>query len=741
MKVIAPGDVEIELGTVEVTPTIGIIDYSRRVTDEFGVTTVVPRGFARRMSVRLALPFENVDGVQRSLADLRATPAKWIADDRFEWLSVEGFYKDFDLDLALPPLSYCTLTVEGLAETATVTEDNRDPAPEGSASSLLLLQPVAIDGSVLTASNIAEDDYPIWAMGTIYALGDRVIRTETHRIYESVSEINLGNVPGGVSGLWTDVGPTNRWAMFDEALGTSTTAEGSIVVSLDAGSPRGVALLDIVGATVRVQAPGYDQTADVGPGPVTFLDLPGVAGMVTVTISGAGTVSVGTLLIGQLVSLGVTGESPTAGITDYSRKEVDDFGEMTIVERAWAKRMTARALISTEAVDLVANRIAAVRARPALWIGDDGTDSLTVYGFFKDFSIEVGENVSTLSLSIEGLSKAAPVPAPPPVGIGTTRAPDVPPLNPPVGSLHFDAVNDQYRFEGLALTFDGQPLTFGDELIIGPGYVYVVPDALGNNSYVIEIVPPQAQTVFTDFAGDPLPQQFPRTLTPTVKRGGVDIRTGLDVTYSIVTAGVTAEVNNILSHPDKGRITVAAGGTGYIQLTVTVEGVAYGPYKIAFTVSQAAAPITGGGGTGPGGIVGTATTFPTLAIDTFQTIAGPFTATIASGEDIRCTFPASYSTNRGLTYKAVTVTGKWQTSPAGADTWTDAPGSPITGSISTWEPEEWAGEVGSGLYNQTISGLAAGDYDVRFLAVRNLVLGSASAHVEIFNSTATVLIQ
>src|SRR3546814_3198817 len=42
----------------------------------------------------------------------------------------------------------------------------------------------------------------------------------------------------------------------------------------------------------------------------------------------------------------------------------------------------------------------------SLWIADEGTDSLTLYGFFKDFSIEVGETVSTLSLSVEGLSKA-----------------------------------------------------------------------------------------------------------------------------------------------------------------------------------------------------------------------------------------------------------------------------------------------------------------------------------------------
>ena len=84
--------------------------------------------------------------------------------------------------------------------------------------------------------------------------------------------------------------------------------------------------------------------------------------------------------------------------------------------------MAAKALIRTDAVDLVAGRIAAVRALPSLWIGEEGLDSLTVYGFFKDFSIEVGESVSKLSLSIEGLSTAAPVV---PFSPGSVAWPDV----------------------------------------------------------------------------------------------------------------------------------------------------------------------------------------------------------------------------------------------------------------------------------------------------------------------------
>src|SRR3546814_20895852 len=81
---------------------------------------------------------------------------------------------------------------------------------------------------------------------------------------------------------------------------------------------------------------------------VSFLDLPGVSGDVTVTLTGAGAVSVGTLIIGRIAAMGLTEDTPSVGITDFSRKETDEFGLTVPVERAWAKRLTVRSLRSEE---------------------------------------------------------------------------------------------------------------------------------------------------------------------------------------------------------------------------------------------------------------------------------------------------------------------------------------------------------------------------------------------------------
>lgn len=408
MKVIPDGGAAIDLGETEATPTIGIVDYSRRETDEFGVTTVAQRDFSRRMSVRIKMPFEQVDAVRRQLAALRATPAQWVADEDRSWLNFRGFYRDFEIDLATKPLSFCTLTVESLAASEAYVETGEDPAPGGS-SILQLLQPATIDDEALIASSVAENDYPQWSAVTTYGVGARVLKAGTHRIYESASLNNTGNDPTGDAGVWLDIGPTNRWAMFDQALGSITSAAGELAVTLAAGTIDAVALLDVKADTVRVHAPGYDRTqAPNADGTVTFLDVPQTDQQVSVTLVGAA-IEVGTLLIGRLVGLGDTTESPKAGITDYSIKETDQFGEVTVVERAWAKRMALRSMIRSDAIDLVASRIAAVRAKPALWIGLDGSESLTVYGFFKDFAIEVDTTISQLALTIEGLSTAGKV--------------------------------------------------------------------------------------------------------------------------------------------------------------------------------------------------------------------------------------------------------------------------------------------------------------------------------------------
>jgi hypothetical protein len=104
------------LGT-EIGATVGIIDYSRKDTDnETGKTTFVERAFSKRMSGQFLVNNDSINGVQRILADVRAVPSVYIGSEEVAYapLVVYGFYRDFTIDIAYPTKSWCRLEVEGL---------------------------------------------------------------------------------------------------------------------------------------------------------------------------------------------------------------------------------------------------------------------------------------------------------------------------------------------------------------------------------------------------------------------------------------------------------------------------------------------------------------------------------------------------------------------------------------------------------------------------------------------------
>jgi hypothetical protein len=286
---------------------------------------------------------------------------------------------------------------------------------------------------------LAATIYPAYDPAATYAVGARVQDAALHRVLESVQAGNTGHALTDAS-WWLDVGPTNRWAMFDQAVGTRTTGAGTIDVTLAPGSVNALAISDTDAEQVRVRVSVggtviYDRfaTTNVSGGVIAdwyayftaplgklttllFLDLPLYPNaQIEVAIYGAdpnGPVSAGTLMVGTLIDLGSTETAPTVGITDYSKKTTDDFGVTTIVQRSWAKKAQLKALVATDAVDGIQRSLASVRALPCLWIGEGGYDCLAIYGFFNDFSIEltVGMDSDTRSggtsyvtLTIEGL--------------------------------------------------------------------------------------------------------------------------------------------------------------------------------------------------------------------------------------------------------------------------------------------------------------------------------------------------
>lgn len=297
-----------------------------------------------------------------------------------------------------------------------------------------VIKPTPITDSLFVSSTVPETDHAAWSSGTTYADGDFCIHN--HRIWESLQGSNTNHNPSTDTSdppYWLDTGPTNRWAMFDQVVNTSTSTTSSMQIVLQPGLINSVGLVELVGTYARVElldgsTTVYDETiySDATPmvdwydyffepydtaTEVVFSNLPQyLTGQLRVTIvdTSGGTVSCGGLVAGVAYTLGPTEYGATAGITDYSYKSTNAFGAVTIVQRAYSKRSSQRFWLTQEELRRTYRLLADLRSTPCLWLGvEDDTETyapLVVFGFYKEFQIEIAEfSRSFCSLEIEGM--------------------------------------------------------------------------------------------------------------------------------------------------------------------------------------------------------------------------------------------------------------------------------------------------------------------------------------------------
>jgi hypothetical protein len=106
-----------DLGCLSYGATSGIIDYSKKITDEFGDTVFVKRAFADEFSGQVLVENSQLNGIKRKLREIRATPTLWVGidDETFrETLMVFGWYRQHRIVIAYPNHSLIDLEIEGL---------------------------------------------------------------------------------------------------------------------------------------------------------------------------------------------------------------------------------------------------------------------------------------------------------------------------------------------------------------------------------------------------------------------------------------------------------------------------------------------------------------------------------------------------------------------------------------------------------------------------------------------------
>ena len=276
-----------------------------------------------------------------------------------------------------------------------------------------------------------------WDVGASYLEGEQTQISATHKIYQALENVSGGDSPevdvDADTPKWLEVSATNRWKAFDTQTGTQTSQAESITFEITLGSVYdSIAFLNVAASTVQVVVTDptdgevYNETTNlIAWDNITdwytyfFLaeesykitdfvisDVPPYLSAVTdITISlPSGTAEVGNIIFGNKSTIGNTQKEPSFGVTDYSTKEADAFGNWTIVERTFSKWMNCRVVVVNSYVDYIERFLALYRATSLVWVADEDFSSMIVYGFCRDHKAIAGDNITFLSLEIEGLT-------------------------------------------------------------------------------------------------------------------------------------------------------------------------------------------------------------------------------------------------------------------------------------------------------------------------------------------------
>lgn len=309
-----------------------------------------------------------------------------------------------------------------------------------------VLVPVTITPSVITsitANGVAlpEDSNAAWSSATTYTIGQRVSSATTHRVYESLKDANTNHDPtvlanqttaAGVGTWWIDIGPTNKWAMFDGIISTPTQATSPLVITLAPGAFNGFAMFGLDADTISVvvrSAPGgtvtYTTGGDIpleGSMPADYYEYffepfkpqrefqvtniePYASSQIVITLKkGSGLISLGMISVGDVKPLGTPEKSTRVSPKTNSYISDDAYGNTTIVRRAKSRPLSMSIKVPLENADDVIQTIEDLIDIPVAFIGSKAKfhTKLSTFGLISgemDYSTYPDR---TLNLSMKG---------------------------------------------------------------------------------------------------------------------------------------------------------------------------------------------------------------------------------------------------------------------------------------------------------------------------------------------------
>lgn len=301
----------------------------------------------------------------------------------------------------------------------------------------MIVIPPLLTNSSNTTSNVPEPSTGevVWNASTNYTVGAVVIRTETHRKYECQIDGVDATAPENNKTKWLDVGPTNKWAMFDNLRSQQTRKLGSMEVTITPGKRiDSLALLGLEAQTVTVW---MTQGATTVWGPevrnmsgrntttwsqyfygefsyvptLLFQDIPPYSGAVIhikIENDPALEVACSEVIIGTKIYLGAAQYNAVSDSLNFSKIDRDDFGTSVLKQRRTVPKLNVEVWADKNLVNQIRGARNDLNAIPALWSAmDDKYDdpyfeAVFIYGIYKQFEINIsGPTLAVTTLELE----------------------------------------------------------------------------------------------------------------------------------------------------------------------------------------------------------------------------------------------------------------------------------------------------------------------------------------------------
>lgn len=257
------------------------------------------------------------------------------------------------------------------------------------------------DDKLVSVSDIdgalPEDDSPVWAAATAYAVNDTAHRVQTHHVYVRLVAGTTATAPELDPINWYDYGPTNKWAALDIYGTTKTMGSDTLTMVLRPGpfvtavwvgalvcNTVAVTVTDGPGGDVIFQNDGeflasigrdnwqsFFLAPDIIKSSAYFGGIPVCADPV-ITISAirhGSFAQVGIVQVGRFLELGQVEFGTDFGRVRYSTVEFDATGSVTLTPRPSGGEARVKVVITPDKIDLIDYLLGYYDARPALWVG------------------------------------------------------------------------------------------------------------------------------------------------------------------------------------------------------------------------------------------------------------------------------------------------------------------------------------------------------------------------------------